>query len=256
MTGAGALASESAYRAGAGLVTWAIPASLAHIGEIKSTETIIWPIAATDTDQISMAAREPIAEASHEANAAILGPGMGVAGETGELIRLLVPEIHAPLVLDAGALSAIGTKHKPLEKRRHPTVLTPHPGEMARLTGKHTDEILKDRKGISESLARSTGTVVVLKGAGTVVTDGEKTLINETGNPGMATGGSGDVLAGVLAGLLAQEMNAFDAAVLAVHLHGAAGDIARDLLGEHSMLASDILRALPRVFLQYQKNRA
>ncbi|MHC4884878.1 MAG: NAD(P)H-hydrate dehydratase [Planctomycetota bacterium] len=256
MTGAGALACESAYRAGAGLVTWAIPKCLAHIGEIKCTETVILPVPANDeTGQISLAAREYLAEASHEADAAVLGPGMAVAGETGELLRLLIPEIHAPLVLDAGALTAIGTSTKQLEKRTSaPTILTPHPGEMSRLTGLKTEEILADRERVTVELAQKTGAIVILKGHETLITNGTDTVTNTTGNPGMATAGSGDVLAGLIVGLIAQGMEAFAASQLGVYLHGLAGDIAAELLGQHSLMAGDIMRALPRAFLKHAKS--
>ncbi|MFW5857398.1 MAG: NAD(P)H-hydrate dehydratase [Planctomycetota bacterium] len=250
MTGAGALASEAALRSGAGMVTWAIPESLSVIAEIKCTEVITWPIPGTEMGAPAIEARELLAEASHESDAVVLGPGLSTAGETGELLRLLIPEIHAPLVLDAGGLTAMDTKLKPLAKRRRPTVLTPHPGEMTRLTGQRIDEIQADRETAACKLAKRTETVVLLKGAGTVVTDGETTVVNTTGNAGMATAGSGDVLAGLLAALLAQGLEPFDAARLAAHLHGLAGDVAVRDTGVHGLLAGDILRALPRAFLE------
>lgn len=257
MTGAGCLASEAAYRSGAGLVTWAVPEKLAHLAESKTMETIIWPVPSNDAGQFSIAARELLAEASHEADVVMMGPGMGVAGETGELQRLLIPELHAPLILDAGALTAMGTGHKPLEKRSGKvTILTPHPGEMARLTGKKVADIQADREGAAAELAQKTGTIVVLKGAQTIVSDGKLTFQNNSGNPGMATAGSGDVLAGATAGLLGQMDSALEAVRLAVYLHGLAGDIACELLGPHSVMAGDILRALPRAFLKHRQHQS
>ncbi|MBN1256826.1 MAG: NAD(P)H-hydrate dehydratase [Planctomycetes bacterium] len=253
MTGAGALASEAALRSGAGLVTWAIPECIAQTAEIKCTEVITWPIPCSESGHPSLESRELLDEASMEVDAVILGPGLPAVGETGELMRLLIAEIHAPLVLDAGALSALEGDLGPLMKRRRPTVLTPHPGELARMTGKRIDEIQAARGAIAMEFAKSTGTITLLKGAGTVITDGEQVAINKTGNPGMATAGSGDVLAGVIAAFLGQKVEPFDAAVLAAHLHGLAGDIAVKTTGVHSLIAGDILKAIPAAFLQYQK---
>ena len=133
-------------------------------------------------------------------------------------------------------------------------MLTPHPGEAARLLDRSTKEVVEDRSGASLALASLTGSVVLLKGAGTVVTDGDRIYVNRTGNPGMATAGSGDVLTGLIAGLLAQGMAPFEAAALGAHLHGLAGDEAADGLGEHAMTAADILEALPGAFLRHSNS--
>lgn len=251
MTGAGALAAMAALRSGAGLVTWAIPEPLAPIAAIKCTEVITAPLPSTENGNPSIEARDYLSEASHEADAVILGPGLPTAGETGELLRLLIPEIYAPLILDAGGLTAMGTNHKPLAKRRKATVLTPHPGEMSRINGKRVDEILQDRPAAARALAEATEAIVVLKGAGTVVSNGNETWTNETGNPGIATAGSGDVLSGVLAALLAQGLEPYDAARLGAYLHGLAGDLATAALGPHGVIASDIVERLPAAFLRY-----
>ncbi|MHC4871380.1 MAG: NAD(P)H-hydrate dehydratase [Planctomycetota bacterium] len=251
MTGAGVLSSMAALRTGAGLVTWAVPSPLTTIAEIKCTEAITWPIPATDGGQASIEAREHLSEASHEADAVVLGPGMGVAGETGELMRLLIPEIHAPLLIDAGGLTALGINHKPLEKRKDATILTPHPGEMSRLCGRKVTEIEADREGCAKDFALKTGSIILLKGPKTIVTDGKKVYLNNTGNPGMATAGSGDVLAGIIVALISQGIPPFDSACLGSHLHGIAGDIAKDKFGEHGLIASDILNAIPAATLRY-----
>lgn len=256
MTGAGALVSMAALRSGAGLVTWAIAEPLAHIAEITCTEVITWPIPGSEMGHPSIDARELLAEASHEADAVVLGPGLPTAGETGELLRLLIPELHAPLVLDAGGLTAMGTGLKPLQKRRKPTILTPHPGEMSRVTQAQTPEIQADRAKAARELAARSEAVVLLKGAGTVVASGDRLFVNETGNPGMATAGAGDVLSGLIAGLLAQGMDAYGAAALSAHLHGAAGDLAAARKGIHGLIAGDILDALPQAFLSYGANDA
>lgn len=253
MTGAGALAAQAALRSGVGLVTWAVPNSLASVAEIKCTEAITWPIPCTESGQAAIAAREHLSEASHESDAVVLGPGMGVAGETGELMRLLIPEIHAPLLIDAGGLSALGINHKPLEKRKNPTVLTPHIGEMSRLTGKKTEDIKNNREECALEFSKATGTIVLLKGADTIVTNGEDVYVNKTGNPGMATAGSGDVLSGIIVALIAQGMGTFEATCLGSYLHGLAGDIAKESYGVHGLIASDMINAIPGAFLEYQK---
>lgn len=256
MTGAGSLASFAALRSGAGLVTWAVPKSINFIAEPLATEVITLPIPETQANAPAVAAREHLDEASREANACLLGPGLPVAGETGELMRLLVPELHPPLVLDAGALIALGRDVQPIQKRKAATVITPHPGEMGRLTGKTIHEIQEMREEIAASYAKRSGAVVVLKGHRTVVSDGETTTVNETGNPGMATAGAGDVLGGIIAAFLGQRMPPLDASRLAVHLHGLAGDIAAETKGQHGLIARDILESLPAAFLRYAKTGA
>ncbi len=253
MTGAGALASLATLRSGAGLVTWAIPKSLNLNAELLCLEVITLPIPESPGQAPGVDAREYLLEAAMEVQAVIMGPGMPVAGETGELVRLLVPEIRAPLVLDAGGLMAVGTDWNIIGKRKYGVILTPHPGEMARLISKTSADVQKDREGIAAKYAKTTRSVVVLKGAHTVVTDGKRTDINQTGNAGMATAGSGDVLSGVIAGLLAQGLEPFAAARLGVHLHGLAGDLAVKETGPHGLIAGDILAALPRAFLRYQE---
>ncbi len=256
MTGAGAMASLAALRSGAGLVTWAVPKSLNMIAELMALEVMTLPVPETQGQAPSVASREYLTEAAHEVNAMVLGPGLPVAGETGELIRLVVPELHAPLVLDAGGLTALDTDWKLLRKRKAASIITPHPGEMARLVNKTVDKVQADREGFAKKYAETAGTVVVLKGANTVVTDGKEVWINPSGNPGMATAGAGDVLAGMLAALVAQGLAAFDAARLGVYLHGKAGDLAAEDLGEHGVIAGDILERVPAAFQAYSKETA
>lgn len=253
-TGAGALASMGALRIGAGLVTWAIPRGLNAIAETLTVEVMTLPIPETESRAPSVDAREDLVEASNEMDAVVFGPGLPVAGETGELIRLMVPEILAPVVLDAGALRAIGREAQLLQKRmvkKLPTIITPHPGEMAAMMGRTNEMVQADREKTAAEYARPTGAVVVLKGAHTVISDGATTAVNETGNPGMATAGSGDVLSGMIGGLLAQGMAPYDAARLGVYLHGLAGDLCADEIGMHGMVAGDLLAMLPRAMKRY-----
>lgn len=255
MTGAGAMASRACLRAGAGVVLWAIPKSLNLVAEMLEVEIISLPIPETPTGSPAMDAREILVEAAREADCVVLGPGLPVAGDTGELMRLLIPEIYPPLLLDGGALSAIGTELMIIRKRTSPTIITPHPGEMARITGKTIEDIQGKRKDFAVKYAKLTGAVVVLKGEGTIVTNGTDVYINETGNPGMATAGSGDVLCGVVAALVGQGLSPFDAAKLGTYLHGVAGDLALEAKGIHGIISSDMIELLPNAFRLYVEVR-
>lgn len=255
MTGAGAMASRACLRAGAGVVTWAIPKSLNAIAEGLIMEVMTLPIPDTPSGAPAMDAREILVEAAREANCVILGSGLPVAGDTGELMRLLIPEIYPPLIVDGGAFSAIGSDLMILRKRQSPSIITPHPGEMGRLIGKTSAEVQARRRDFAVKYAKLSGAVVVLKGHETIISDGAAVRVNRTGNPGMATAGSGDVLCGVIAALVGQGLAPFDAAALGAHLHGLSGDLAAAEKGVHGLMASDIIEKLPAAFLAYA-NRA
>jgi NAD(P)H-hydrate epimerase len=255
MTGAGGLASRACLRAGAGVVLWAVPKSLNASCESLTLEVITLPIPETPSGAPAMESREILVEAAREANCVILGPGLPVAGDTGELMRLLIPEIYPPLILDGGALTAIGTDLMAIRKRQSPTIITPHPGEMARLVGKTSAAVQGKRLDFALKYAKLSGAVVVLKGAGTVVSDGGRIFVNTSGNPGMSTAGSGDVLAGVIAALVGQKMPPFEAAQLGVYLHGLAGDLAAAELGQRGLMASDLVNKLPAAFLAHAERR-
>lgn len=251
MTGAGAMSCRAGLRAGAGVVLWAIPKSLNAIGESMVMEVMTLPVPDTPAGAPSMEAREILVEAARETDCVVLGPGLPVAGDTGELMRLLIPEIYPPLILDGGAFSAIGTDVMIIRKRQSPTIITPHPGEMGRITGKTSDEVQAKRRDFAVKYAKLSGAVVALKGHGTVVTNGKDVYLNGTGNPGMSTAGSGDILCGVVAALVGQGLAPFEAAKLGVHLHGLAGDLGAAELGVHGLMASDIIEKLPAAFLAY-----
>ena len=251
MTGAGCLCCRAALRSGAGVVLWAIPRGVNPTCETLCVEAMTLPLPETQGGALAMAARESIVEAAREADCVVLGPGMPVAGETGELMRLLIPEIYPTLVLDGGALSAMGDDFMILKKRQGATILTPHPGEMGRLIKKTSAQVQEDRKGLAMKYAKFTGAIVALKGEDTIVTDGQSFHVNTTGNPGMATAGAGDVLCGVVAALIGQGLAPLDAARLGVHLHGRAGDLAMVRKGVHGLVSSDIVENLPDAFLQY-----
>ncbi len=256
MTGAGGMVSLACLRAGAGVVLWAIPRSLNAIGESLCLEIMTLPIPDTPSGAPSMDAREILVEAARETDCVVLGPGLPVAGDTGELMRLLIPEIYPPLIVDGGAFSAIGTDMMIFRKRQSPTIITPHPGEMGRITGKTVIEVQDKRREFAVKYAKLSGAVVALKGHGTIVTNGQDVYVNESGNPGMSTAGSGDVLCGVVAALVGQGLDAFSATKLGVYLHGLAGDVAEQELGQHGVIASDIISSLPPAFKAYAAMRS
>jgi NAD(P)H-hydrate epimerase len=177
-----------------------------------------------------------------------LGPGLGQSSAITGLVTALLPQLSIPLVLDADGLNALSGRTEVLNQRRAATVLTPHPGEFARLVGMTVAQVQEQRPSLSARFAADHGVVLLLKGSGTIVTDGRRIYHNRTGNPGMATGGTGDVLTGLIAALLGQGLEAFAAAQLGAYLHGLAGDLARDDFGEVSMIASDLLAYLPHAF--------
>ncbi len=241
MAGAAYLAGEAAYRSGAGLVYLCCPARLLDVLSVKQTCAVVRPFP-------EEGAAERILEYAASCDAAVIGPGLSTAPAVAEAVREVVNRIEIPFVLDADGLNAFEPAPELLTHGKAPRVLTPHPGEASRLTKRSVPEIQGNRVGAAEELARRFLAVVTLKGHRTVVTDGKRTFVNRTGNPGMATGGSGDVLSGMIGALLAQGLPPYEAACLAVERHGRAGDVAARRLGQVSMMATDILEALPRVF--------
>ena len=246
MAGAAALAGEAALRAGAGLVTVASPQSLYPILAVKLTCCTTCPLPETSSGTFSERAAGAILELAKAFDVVALGPGLGRHTGTWRLARLLAAGVRKPMVLDADALNALAEKPECLRHAPAPRVLTPHPGEMARLTHLTIGEVQGARRATAVWLARHCNVVVLLKGHGTVVSDGRRSHVNPTGNPGMATGGAGDVLTGVVAALIGQGLSPFDAAALGAYVHGLAGDLAARALGEVSLTATDILDALPQ----------
>ena len=245
-TGAAALAALGAGRAGAGLVTIACPAGLNDILEVKCTEAMTVPVPDTQGRAFALAAEKPLLELAGSRDVVALGPGIGTASETVALVRAIVIALEKPLVLDADGLNALANDPALLKRRRHATIVTPHPGEAARLLGLQGQEINADRVATARALAERTGAVVVLKGAATVTAapDG-RVIVNPTGGPLLATGGTGDVLTGLIAGLLAQGLEPLEAAALGAFLHGSAADGLRQRLGTAGALASDVADAVP-----------
>ncbi len=253
MSGAAALAGRSALRAGAGLVRVATPKSVLPI--VASIEPSFTTIALPEDNlgRISAKAINPILKAVRENDAVAFGPGIGTSGALRSVLEALLEQDQLRLIIDADGLNNLASiKDWPI-KLKAKLILTPHPGEMKRLwSGLFREIIPSDRQRQAAQLAQKTKTVITLKGAGTVVTDGQRVYINKTGNPGMATAGSGDVLTGVITALAGQGLSDFDAAVLGVYIHGLAGDIAAEKIGQVSLMTTDIIDTLPEAFNRSQ----
>lgn len=251
MAGAAALVGASSLRSGAGLVRVATPDEVQPTVASFEPCYMTYPLASCPAGLLQFEQnRDDLSRLMASADVLAVGPGLGRSAEVTQLVGWLLQEASLPMVLDADALNALAeTGLELVREREGPLILTPHPGEFARLVGKSVSEIQKDREAQAMALAQTAAsTIVVLKGANTVVTDGRRLYINKSGNPGMATGGSGDVLTGVIAALVAQRLPAFEACVLGSHVHGLAGDIARDQNGEIGMIAGDIVDSLPDAF--------
>jgi len=246
-TGAAALSANTAVRAGAGLVTLAVPASLNPILEVKTTEAMTLPLEDAGKGHLGEANLAAILEAACGKDAVALGPGISTTTDTAALVRRLVRECSVPLVLDADALNALADNVSILLQKKSPAiVLTPHPGEMSRLTGLSIACIEEDRIAAARDFAIHYGVYLVLKGAGTIVAAPDGTIaINGSGNPGMASGGMGDVLTGIIVALIGQGYSTLDACRLGVFLHGYAADLVAREKGEVGITASDVLERVP-----------
>jgi NAD(P)H-hydrate epimerase len=245
-TGAAALAGRAALRSGVGLCTIASPASQQPIVAALGMEHMTEPLAETPGQALAWNARDRVLELAARVDAVALGPGISLDPETQELVRALVVEVGRPMVVDADGLNALARDLTVLTRAAGPRVLTPHPGEMSRLLGVATAAIQQDRIETSRRFAASQGVHVALKGAGTVIAgpDG-RVFVNPTGNPGMASGGSGDVLTGMIGAFLARGLDPLSAIQSGCFLHGRAGDLAAAARGEDGLVAGDILDAIP-----------
>lgn len=241
-TGAAALAAMGALRCGAGMVYLGVPRSIYAIEAVKLTEPIVFPLPDQD-GKLSRDALPKILSLLPGMDAVLIGPGLGQSEGTRAVIRTVLEEAKCPVVLDADGINGICRHRDILRERHYPTILTPHAGEFSRLGGNPFD----DRLASAESFAREYGCILLLKGHHTVITDGVESYVNQTGNPGMAVGGSGDVLAGMIAGLLGQGLSPLTAAACGAWLHGAAGDLCAKELGQYAMLPTDMLEVLGRL---------
>lgn len=248
MTGAGGLCSRAALRTGAGLVYVAAPESLTEVLDQTVPEAVILPLEDNGEGVVAAGAAAGLASLLQGKDAVAAGPGLSTGEGVPEAVKALLETSPAPMVLDADALNVLSKEVSLLGGLKAPAVLTPHPGEMARLTGKTIDEVQRDRIGTASEFSRRWKVVTVLKGAHTVVAfpDG-RAFVNPTGNSGMATGGTGDVLTGIIAGLLGQGAEAGQAAMAGVFIHGLAGDSAASDKGRHGLIAGDVVERLPYV---------
>jgi len=253
MTGAAYLASEAAMRSGAGIVVLGIPRSLNSIMEVKLTEVMTLPLAETEKQSLGEEAEETISKLMKNYSVLGIGPGISRELETQRLAKKIIEKSNIPLVIDADTIYALSEDLEILERTKAPLVITPHPGELAKLINKDIDYILDNQLDITREIAQKYGIVVVLKGARTIIANKEGEIyINVGDNSGMATGGSGDVLTGIICSLIAQGADNFSAAITGVYIHSLAGYLARDIKGERGMIAGDILSQIPQAFLNLE----
>lgn len=241
-TGAAYFAAMGALRCGAGLVFLGVPESIYAIEAVKLNEPVVFPL----PDKKGMLSRDALPEILEKLprmDAVLIGCGLGQSEDTLEAVRAVLENADCPVVLDADGINVVAAHKYLLRGRAYPTILTPHDGEFSRLGG----IIGEDRQAAAEEMARDLGCILLLKGHRTCVTDGVKTYINHTGGPGMAVGGSGDVLAGIITALLGQGIASLEAAACGAWIHGRAGDICAERLGQYGMLPSDMLEELPRL---------
>ena len=241
-TGAAAFAAMGALRSGAGLVYLGVPESIYTIEAVKLTEAIVFPLPDED-GKLSIKALLRILEMLPKMDAVLFGPGWGKSEGNFLIAKEILESFQKPVVVDADGINIIAKHMDIVRERNAPTILTPHSGEFSRMGG----NLEIDRQTAAVKFAREQGCILLLKGHDTVITDGETVFVNPTGNPGMAVGGSGDVLSGMIVSLLGQGIAPLTAAACGAWLHGAAGDICEKEMGQYGMLPTDMVEALPRL---------
>jgi len=251
MSGAAILSGLAALRGGAGLVYLAIPDAILEIVAGYEPSYLTLPQPSDDAGRLAADAEQALLDKSEDMSAVALGPGLGQSDELESLVESLYQKLSLPMVVDADGLNNLADSQALLEKPAAGRILTPHPGEFSRLCGLSIDEIQSNRKEVAFYFAEKSGTVLILKGPNTVVTDGDRLYVNQSGNSGLATGGTGDVLTGLLTALLAQRMKPFEAACLGVHLHGLAGDLAAKDITQAGLIASDLPRYLTQAIKKH-----
>jgi ADP-dependent NAD(P)H-hydrate dehydratase len=251
MSGAAVLCASAALRGGAGLVKLAVPEGILPFVAVANPCYLTAPLPQDDRGQLADCAEQELLTLVQENDVLALGPGLGRSPAITALLSSVLAQAQIPIVLDADGLNALQHHTALLKGRSTPLILTPHPGEFARLLDSDVATVQNQQQDLAVRFAADHGVVLVLKGQGTIVTDGHRVYRNTTGNPGMATGGTGDVLTGLIAALLGQKLEPFAAAQLGVHVHGLAGDMARDDLGEVSLIASDLLDYLPKALRNF-----
>ena len=253
MAGAAVLAATGAVRSGAGLVTVAVPESIYPIVAGQNPCYMVEPLPETSEGALALPSKVRIASLMDGNDVIVIGPGLGRDQDQAELVLWLVLMVNKPMVLDADGINAIQEDVGLLQALSHTVVLTPHPGEFGRLAKLPAKDVLERRLELAVEFARPENLYLALKGNRTIVTDGRRVYFNETGNPGMATGGVGDVLAGVIGALIAQGLGPFEATQLGTHVHGLAGDLALTQYGQEGLCATDVLANLPTAFMRLRQ---
>ncbi|MBD9050601.1 NAD(P)H-hydrate dehydratase [Ruminococcus sp.] len=251
MAGAAIMAGKAALRCGIGLLKIAIPKNIYPVCATNILESVYYPLEETSNGVISSKNTDFLLEMCEKSSAVVIGCGLSVCDDTKNLVQSVITNCEKPLVIDADALNCICNKPEILKNLKAPAIITPHPGEMARLLHSTPKTVNSNRENTAIDFAKKFGVVTVLKGAGTIIAspDGE-VYINHTGNSGMATGGSGDVLSGIIGSLLAQGAAPINAAAAGVFLHGTIGDLAAEKLGKISMLPTDMIDMIPTAYLK------
>lgn len=251
MAGAAIMAGKAALRCGIGLLKIAVPKSIYPVCATNILESVYYPLEETSNGVISSKNTDFLLEMCEKSSAVVIGCGLSVCDDTKNLVQSVITNCEKPLVIDADALNCICNKPEILKNLKVPAIITPHPGEMARLLHSTPKTVNSNRENTAIDFAKKFGVVTVLKGAGTIIAspDGE-VYINHTGNSGMATGGSGDVLSGIIGSLLAQGEAPINAAAAGVFLHGTIGDLAAEKLGKISMLPTDMIDMIPTAYLK------
>jgi NAD(P)H-hydrate epimerase len=248
MSGAAILCASAALRSGAGLVTVAVPEGIQVQVAASNPCYMTAPMPQDGVGCFAREAEPMLLDLCSRCDVVAFGPGIGRGDALADLAVSLITQVDKPLVVDADGLNNVAGRLECLQQRWAPLIFTPHPGEFARLVGQETAQVQENRVELAINFASQHAVLMVLKGHGTIVTDGLKYYVNDTGNPGMATGGTGDVLTGIISALLGQGLEPFAAAQLGVFIHGRAGDLARDRLGEMSLIAADLLDYLGPAF--------
>lgn len=252
MPGASVICAKSALKTGVGLLKCAFPKSIYGALTSNLTQPVFSPLSENEDKTLSVGALTDILNELQWADSVAVGCGIGVNDDTQLLINQIVKESKVPVVIDADGINSLSVNIDILKDSKAPVVLTPHPGEMARLIGKDISYVQKNRIGCAKAFANEYGCIVVLKGANTVVTDGVNVLVNTTGNAGMAMGGTGDMLTGMIASFIAQGMIPLNAAVSAVYIHGLCGDITSKELSQRGMTVDDMLELLGALMIEFE----
>ncbi len=252
MFGAGVIAAQSAIRTGAGLVKLVMPRSAYHLMAAHLVQPIFSPVSDNSQGTFSSDAIDDIISELPWADSIVIGCGIGCNEDTAEVTRAVLKNANSPIILDADGINSITMSISILKDVKAPIVLTPHPGEMSRLISKTAAEVQEDRIGIAKKFAMENNVILVLKGANTVVTDGNEVFVNLTGNPSMAMGGTGDMLSGMIGSFAAQGIALFDAVKCAVYIHGACGDAALKALSRRGMTVSDMIEQLGALMSDFE----